>query len=82
MAFIPAVLIIQVLPVGIGGLGVREGTLVLFLSGIDVSNEQALALGLALYALTLVSSFIGLPMLIFGGRKGPKTNDIESSTLE
>ena len=82
MAFIPAVLIIQVLPVGIGGLGVREGTLVLFLSGIDVSNEQALALGLALYALTLVNSFIGLPMLIFGGRKAPKTNDIESSTLE
>ncbi len=81
MAFIPAVLIIQVLPLGIGGLGVREGTLVVFLSGIDVSSEQALALGLALYALTLVNSFIGLPMLIFGGRKGTKTNGTESSPL-
>ena len=81
MAFIPAVLIIQVLPLGIGGLGVREGTLVVFLSGIDVSNEQALALGLALYALTLINSFIGLPMLIFGGRKGSKTNNLEPPTL-
>ena len=78
MAFIPAVLIIQVLPLGIGGLGVREGTLVVFLSGIGVSNEQALALGLALYALTLVNSFIGLPMLIFGGTKGTKVNGTES----
>ena len=48
MAFIPAVLIIQVLPLGIGGLGVREGTLVVFLSGIDVPSEQALALGLSI----------------------------------
>jgi hypothetical protein len=78
MAFIPAVLIIQVLPLGIGGLGVREGTLVVFLSGIGVSNEQALALGLALYALTLVNSFIGLPMLIFGGRKD--SNSTNSDT--
>ena len=81
MAFIPAVLIIQVLPLGIGGLGVREGALVVFLSGIDVSSEQALALGLALYALTLVNSFIGLPMLIFGGRKGTKINGTGPSTL-
>jgi len=81
MAFIPAVLIIQVLPLGIGGLGVREGTLVVFLSGIGVSSEQALALGLALYALTLVNSFIGLPMLIFGGRKGTKLNGTQSASM-
>ncbi len=68
MAFLPAVLIIQVLPVGIGGLGVRETALVLFLSGIDVSSEQAVALGLAMYVLTLVSSLIGFPSLVLGGR--------------
>ncbi len=69
MAFLPAVLIIQVLPLGIGGLGVREGALVVFLSGIGVSDEQALALGLAIYALTLVGSLIGFPLLLFGGRR-------------
>ncbi len=68
MAFMPAVLIIQVLPVGIGGLGVREAALVLLLSGISVASEQAVALGLAIYALTLVSSLIGFPLLVLGGR--------------
>ena len=75
MAFIPAVLIIQVLPLGIGGLGVREGTLVVFLSGLNVPSEQALALGLAIYAMTLVGSMIGFPLLIFGGRKGSNEED-------
>ncbi len=70
MAFLPAVLIIQVLPLGIGGLGIREGALVLFLGGIDVSNEQAVALGLAIYVLTLVSSLVGFPLLILGGGRG------------
>ena len=68
MAFIPAVLIIQVLPLGIGGLGIREGALVLFLGGIGVADEQAVALGLAIYVLTLLSSFIGFPLLVLGGR--------------
>lgn len=70
MAFLPAVLIIQVLPLGIGGLGIREGALVLFLSGIDVADEQAVALGLAIYALTLFSSLIGFPLLFLGGKNG------------
>lgn len=67
MAFLPAVLIIQVLPVGIGGLGIREGALVLFLGGLGVVNEQAVALGLAMYAITLLTSLIGFPFLILGG---------------
>lgn len=72
MAFLPAVLILQVMPIGIGGLGIREGALVLFLSGIDVPDEQALALGLAIYVMTVVGSLIGLPMLVFGGPRTPK----------
>lgn len=77
MAFLPAVLIIQVLPLGIGGLGVREGALVLFLGGIGVSDEQALALGLAIYALTLVGSLIGFPLLLFGGRTAKPGVEVE-----
>jgi uncharacterized membrane protein YbhN (UPF0104 family) len=70
MAFLPAVLIIQVMPLGIGGLGIREGALVLFLGGIGVADEQAVALGLAIYVLTVVTSFIGFPMLILGAGRG------------
>lgn len=67
-ALFPAVLILQVLPLGIGGLGVREGALVFFFSALDVPDEQSIALGLLLYFLTLASSLIGLPMLVFGNR--------------
>lgn len=72
-AFVPAVLIVQVLPLGIGGLGVREGALVLFLGSLDVPDEQAVALGLTIYALTIVTSLIGLPSLVFGGGLGDAT---------
>lgn len=65
LAFVPAVLIVQVLPLGIGGLGVREGALVLFLGELGVPDEKAVALGLTIYALTIVTSLIGLPSLIF-----------------
>lgn len=65
LAFVPAVLIVQVLPLGIGGLGVREGALVLFLGELDVPDEQAVALGLTIYALTIITSLIGLPSLVF-----------------
>lgn len=74
-AFVPAVLIVQVLPLGIGGLGVREGALVLFLSSLDVPDEQAVALGLTIYALTIITSLIGLPSLVFGG--GFRDDDVQ-----
>ncbi|MDE0580198.1 MAG: lysylphosphatidylglycerol synthase transmembrane domain-containing protein [bacterium] len=68
MAFIPAVLIIQVLPIGLGGLGLREGALVLFLHDLGVIDERAIAMGLLLYFLTVAGSLVGLPALVFGGR--------------
>lgn len=70
LAFVPAVLIVQVLPLGIGGLGVREGALALFLGELGVPREEAVALGLTIYALTIITSLIGLPSLMFN-----KTSD-------
>ncbi len=80
LAFVPAVLIVQVLPLGIGGLGVREGALVLFLGSLDVPDEKSVALGLTIYALTLATSLIGMPSLVFGGRGAEA--DIEPGTDE
>ena len=68
LAFVPAVLIVQVLPIGISGLGVREGAFVLFLTPLGIPAEQAVALGLVLYALNLVVSLIGAPAFAVGGR--------------
>ena len=68
LAFFPAVLIAQVLPISMSGLGVREGAFVLFLGPLGVASDQAIALGLLLYLLNLVVSLLGAPAFATGGR--------------
>lgn len=68
-AFLPAVLISQILPIGISGLGVREAALVLFLTPLGVPTEQAIALGLLLYGLNLVVGLVGAPAFALGSRR-------------
>ena len=68
LAFFPAVAIAQVLPIGISGLGVREGAFVLFLGPLGVAAQDAIALGLLLYLLNLGVSLLGAPAFAIGGR--------------
>jgi uncharacterized protein (TIRG00374 family) len=69
LAFMPAVAILQVLPISIGGLGVREGALVIFLHPLGVSATHAVTLGLLFYAINLVVSLLGAPAFAVGGRQ-------------
>jgi glycosyltransferase 2 family protein len=71
LAFFPAVLIAQVLPIGISGLGVREGAFVLFLTPLGVPPDEAIALGLLLYLLNLGVSLLGAPAFAIGTRTRP-----------
>jgi uncharacterized membrane protein YbhN (UPF0104 family) len=71
LAFVPAVLIAQVLPISISGLGVREGLFVLFLQPLGVPQSQAIALGLLLYVLNLIVSLAGAPSFAVGHRVRP-----------
>lgn len=74
LAFMPAVAIVQVLPFPtIGGLGVREGAFVLFLHPLGVSADQAIALGLLVYAINLLASLLGAPAFAVGGRRAGVT---------
>ncbi len=68
LAFVPVMLIAQVLPVSFGGLGLREGALVVLLAPLGVATEQAIALGLAVYGLNLGVSLLGAPALAVGPR--------------
>jgi uncharacterized membrane protein YbhN (UPF0104 family) len=68
LAFFPAVLIAQVLPISMSGLGVREGAFVLFLGPLGVAQQDAIALGLLLYLLNLGVSLLGAPAFAAGGR--------------
>ncbi len=69
MAFMPVVAIVQVLPFPtIGGLGLREGALVLFLAPLGVNQSQAIALGLMVYGINLTVSLLGAPAFAVGRR--------------
>jgi uncharacterized membrane protein YbhN (UPF0104 family) len=71
-AVTPAVLMLQVLPIGLAGLGVREGAFALFLAPLGVPAEQAVALGLLVWLLTVVTSLAGAPAFLLGGpRQSP-----------
>jgi glycosyltransferase 2 family protein len=69
LAFIPAVLMIQVLPISISGLGVREGAIALFFSQFHVSTSQALAAGLLWFGCVVVVSMLGAPAFVLGNRR-------------
>jgi uncharacterized protein (TIRG00374 family) len=69
MAFFPAVLIAQVLPISISGLGVREFMLVWLLRSVGVLHGQAIALGLVVWAMTAATSLLGAPSYAFGARR-------------
>lgn len=68
LAFFPVVAIIQVIPVTIGGLGTREGSLVLLLGALGVASADAIALGLLFYGVNLVVSLLGAPAFALGRR--------------
>lgn len=69
LAFAPAVLMAQVLPFSLNGLGLREGAFVLFLTPLAVTTGQAVAVGLLVYAMTLTASLLGAPAFAVGGAR-------------
>jgi uncharacterized membrane protein YbhN (UPF0104 family) len=71
LAFVPAVAILQVVPLTIGGLGLREGAFVLFLHPLGVSTSQAVALGLLIYLVNVLVSLLGAPALALGNEVQP-----------
>lgn len=72
LALFPPVAIAQNLPVGLGGLGVREGAFVVLLSAIGTPDGQAIALGLVHYLTTVAVSALGAPAFAAGRRhSGP-----------
>jgi uncharacterized membrane protein YbhN (UPF0104 family) len=71
LAFMPVVAIVQVLPITIGGLGIREGAFVLFLHPLGVSQTHAIALGLLVYLMNLAVSLLGAPAFAVGGPSRP-----------
>ena len=71
LAFIPAVAIAQVMPISVGGFGLREGLLVLLLHPLGVDTGPAVAVGLLWYTMVLIASLAGAPAFAIGHRARP-----------
>ena len=71
LAFFPAVAIAQNLPVGIGGLGIRESLFVLFFGAVNAPEALSITLGLVVYGLTIATSALGAPAFVLGARHRP-----------
>lgn len=57
--FVPIIWVILVLPISIGGLGLREGVFVFFFTQVGMSNDDAATLSLLYYFLGVVAGIIG-----------------------
>lgn len=61
------------LPISIGGIGLRDVTLVGMLSGFDIATDQALALSLALLGLQLAMVAVGAILMLLPAGKQAET---------
>lgn len=69
LAYVPAVAMAQVVPVTIGGLGVREGMLAFLFHPLGVPTGRAVAIGLLWYGMTLLVSILGAPAFAVGHKR-------------
>ena len=69
LAYVPAVAMVQVIPITIGGLGVREGMLAFLFHPLGVPTGRAVAVGLLWYGMTLLVSLLGAPAFAVGHRR-------------
>ncbi len=70
----PVLFLVTVVPVSLNGIGLREATFVVVLAGADVGREDAFALGLAFFAVGVLTGGLGglalLRRAIAGQRRG------------
>ncbi len=71
MAILPVVLMVQIVPLGVGGLGLREGALVVFLAPLGIAAAQAVILGLAIHLLGATVGLLGAPSLASAPSRPP-----------
>jgi uncharacterized membrane protein YbhN (UPF0104 family) len=68
---VPLVSLMTMLPVSISGLGVREGSFVVFMAAYGVAAPAAVALGLSWFVMNLVVGAVGgVVYLLSGGGRG------------
>jgi uncharacterized membrane protein YbhN (UPF0104 family) len=66
---IPIVYLFTILPISLGGLGVREGAMVLLLSSFEVGESTAIIIAFCLYLTKLIVGLVGGLIYLRSGRR-------------
>lgn len=81
LIFIPLIIIFTMIPVSISGLGIREGSFVLFLGFIGVESEFATAISLSWFITMVTGNFIGFIEYLKYKKKDSKINIINNKEV-
>ncbi len=81
LIFIPLIIIFTMIPVSISGLGIREGSFVLFLGFIGVESEFATAISLSWFITMVVGNFIGFIEYLKYKKEDSKLNFINKKEV-
>jgi glycosyltransferase 2 family protein len=60
----PVLFLVTIVPISLNGVGLREATFVVVLASVDVAREDAFVLGLAFFAVGVLTALLGAGVLI------------------
>jgi len=66
---VPFIFLIALIPISLGGAGVREWLFIEFFGALGMRSEVALSLSLSAFAVSLAWGFVGLALFAWGRRK-------------
>ncbi|HJQ84373.1 MAG TPA: lysylphosphatidylglycerol synthase transmembrane domain-containing protein [Candidatus Binatia bacterium] len=72
LVYHPVLSLMTALPVSVGGLGVREGGYLYFLTRIDVDDSVAVTVGVLWLAVTVIAGLAGGALFVAGGATLPR----------
>ena len=70
--FLPLIWIVTMLPVSLGGIGLREGAFVLFFGQVGIGSSAAVALSLLVYSGRIVAAILGGLVFLQGSIRAPR----------
>jgi glycosyltransferase 2 family protein len=72
LVYHPVISVMTALPVSVGGLGVREGGYLYFLTRIDIDDSIAVTVGVLWFAVTVVAGLVGGALFVASGAELPR----------
>ncbi len=74
----PVLFLVTIVPISLNGVGLREATFVVVLAGVAVAREDAFVLGLAFFAIGVLTALLGGVVLVRRSLAGRHENLVPS----